>query len=113
MEMINNVLSFPQTNDTAPVRPAVDLTKEIASTSASERSKNETGNDASQKQAKAPTEPYQLRLTVDKDPETGQWIYRAIDRYTGEVVREMPRQELVALRQSSTYKTGSVIKTDV
>ncbi|MEI9905744.1 MAG: hypothetical protein WDN06_18810 [Asticcacaulis sp.] len=32
---------------------------------------------------------------MDKDPDTGDWVYKAIDRYTGEVVRQLPRQDLL------------------
>ncbi|CAL4867464.1 hypothetical protein MMA231_01719 [Asticcacaulis sp. MM231] len=113
MEMINNVLSFPQVNnDVSQIKPAPDVPKEIASTSSSEHSKNDSQSDLSNGQNSGSTPAYLLRLTVDKDPNTGDWVYKAIDRYTGEVVRIMPRQELVEMRKSTSYKAGSVINTD-
>ncbi|WP_155847739.1 flagellar biosynthesis protein FlaG [Asticcacaulis benevestitus] len=111
--MINNVLSFPQvTNDVSQIKRAPDVPKEIASTSSSEPSKNDSQPDLSDGQNSGSAPAYLLRLTVDKDPKTGDWVYKAIDRYTGEVVRVMPRQELVEMRKSTSYKAGSVINTD-
>jgi len=117
--MINNVVSFPQLPDASPgsnqvkpapeVQPVADAT---ASQSASKQDdKSDLGKDKERDQGPPPE--YTLRLTVDKDPRTGEWVYKAIDRYTGQVVRQMPRQELLDMKHSSTYETGSFIKTDV
>ncbi len=111
--MINNILSFPQVPDLPQVKPAPDVPVEIAAGNGSEQAKKESGSDLSRGGSQDPTPAYLLRLTVDKDPDTGEWVYKAIDRYTGEVVRILPRQELVKMRESSNYKAGSVIKTDV
>ena len=111
--MINNILSFPQVPDVSHVKPALDVPVEVAAGNGSEQSKNETGADLSRGSSQGQTPAYMLRLTVDKDPDTGDWIYKAIDRYTGEVVRVLPRQELAKMRESSNYQAGSVIKTDV
>jgi len=111
--MINNILSFPQMPDVPQVKPVPDVPVEVPAGNGSEATKKETGSDFSKGSGQDPTPAYLLRLTVDKDPDTGEWVYKAIDRYTGEVVRVLPRQELVKMRESSNYKAGSVIKTDV
>jgi len=111
--MINNVLSFPQVTDVSHIKPAPDVPKEIPAGSGSEQAKNNTDSHQSADSGQGPTPAYLLRLTVDKDPDTGEWVYKAIDRYTGEVVRVLPRQELVKMKESANYKAGSVIKTDV
>lgn len=111
--MINNILSFPQVTDVPHVKPAPDVPREIPAGSGSEQAKNQDDSHRSGSSGQAPTPAYLLRLTVDKDPDTGEWVYKAIDRYTGEVVRVLPRQELVKMKESASYKAGSVIKTDV
>ncbi len=111
--MINNILSFPQVTDVSHIKPAPDVPKEVAAGSGSEQTKKETGSDLSKGSGQDQTPAYLLRLTVDKDPDTGEWVYKAIDRYTGEVVRILPRQELVKMKEASNYQAGSVIKTDV
>ncbi len=70
-------------------------------------------SDAGTSGKREPTPYYELRLTMDKNPKTGEWVYKAIDRATGEVVKELPRQSLIDMQNSSNYTAGSVIKTDV
>jgi flagellar protein FlaG len=113
MEMINNVLSFPQIPDVTQVHPAADTPKEVAPAEPAAEAKDSADHSdlASNHQSQSPLE-YQLRLTVDKDPKTGDWVYKAIDRYTGKVIRQLPRQEVLDMRSSSSYKAGSVINTE-
>ena len=112
--MINNVISFPQVPEVSHIKATPDVPQDIQSASASGQTKNQTDNsDLSHSQDQGAPPEYSLRLTVDKDPKTGDWVYKAIDRYTGEVVRQLPRQELLDMRKSSNYQAGSVIKTDV
>jgi len=114
MEMINNVLNFPQIPDVANGHLQSEAPKEIAAAESASKSRD-AGDQADLSQGKdsGPTPEYALRLTVDKDPHTGDWVYKAIDRYTGEIVRQLPRQEVLNLRNSASYKAGSVIKTDI
>lgn len=113
--MINNVLSFPQVPDVTQIKPTPDVPKEVAAGSEASAPKEQNhGSDLAKKgQDKGPPPEYSLRLTVDKDPDTGDWVYKAIDRYTGEVVRQLPRKELLEMRKSASYQAGSVIKTDI
>jgi flagellar protein FlaG len=113
MEMINNVVNFPQMPDPSLGRMPVNLPKEVAPTQPSGKSKD-AGNQSNLSQGGGQSTPeYNLRLTVDRDPDSGDWVYKAVDRYTGEVVRQLPRQEVLDLKSSRSYKAGSIIKTDV
>ncbi len=113
--MINsNIISFPQVPDVTQIKPVPDVPVEVAAASAARDSQNSGDNaDLSHDHDSSPPPEYKLRLTIDKDKRTGDWVYKAIDRYTGEVVRQLPRQELLDMRQSSNYKAGSIIKTDI
>lgn len=112
-EMITNVVSFPPVSDSSQVKPAepVAPVKDVAPASSGSKTGTESGlaNQSSPESIPA----YKLKLTIDKDPDTGEYIYRAIDRYTGEVVRQFPQKELLELRKSNAYKAGSVVTTDV
>ena len=113
MEMINNVVNFPQMPDPSQGRMPVVLPKEVVATEPSGKSKD-AGNQSNLSQGRGqPVPEYNLRLTVDKDPDSGDWVYKALDRYTGEVVRQFPRQEILDLRASRNYQAGTVIKTEV
>jgi flagellar protein FlaG len=113
MEMINNVVSFPQMPDPSVGRVPVNLPKEVAPLQPSGKSKD-TGNQSGLSQGGDKSTPaYDLRLTVDKDPDSGDWVYRSVNRYTGEIVRQFPRQEILDLKASKNYQAGTIIKTDV
>jgi len=111
--MITNVVNFSPVSDPTQVKPVEPVTpvKEVAPASSGSKTGAE-GGQANQSSTDS-TPAYTLKLTIDKDPDTGEYIYRAIDRYTGEVVRQFPQKELLELRKSSAYKAGSVVKTDI
>lgn len=49
------------------------------------------------------------RLVIEQDPESGTFIYRTLDRRTGEVVQQLPREELLKWRRDPAYVAGSLI----
>jgi len=51
------------------------------------------------------------RLVIEEGPTRGTFIYKSVDRITGEVVRQLPREEVVRMAQSDKYDAGSVIDT--
>lgn len=51
-----------------------------------------------------------LRLVIEVDEGTGSYIYKTINRATGEVVMQFPREELLRLQASDAYEAGAVIK---
>ncbi len=112
METMSNVLNFPQLPDVTQIKPISDAPKEVASPSAGDTAKNDDSGGTASGGHKSPTPYYQLRLTVDKDPNTGGWVYKAIDRYTGEVVSQLPHESVMEMRKSQEYQAGSVIRTE-
>ena len=50
------------------------------------------------------------RLTIERES-TG-YVYKTLDRVTGEVIRQFPREEVLKLRQSPAYDVGKIIKTE-
>lgn len=51
------------------------------------------------------------RLTIERES-TG-YVYKTLDRVTGEVVHQFPREEVLKLRQSPAYDVGKIIKTEI
>ena len=51
-----------------------------------------------------------FRLAIEDDKAAGTYVYKTVDRRTGEVVSQLPRQEIVRLRESMNYVAGAVIK---
>jgi flagellar protein FlaG len=50
-----------------------------------------------------------LRLVIEEQGET--FVYKTVDRRTGEVVQQLPREEVVRMREAEAYAVGDVIST--
>lgn len=71
-----------------------------------------TGGDS--RDARAQQEADQVaryRLVIEEGPKTGSFIYKTMDRLTGEVVKQFPREQVVDLMRSADYSAGAVIDT--
>jgi flagellar protein FlaG len=51
------------------------------------------------------------RLVIELGPRAGSFVYKTLDRETGEIVRQLPSEEVLKLRQSDDYGVGAVINT--
>lgn len=51
------------------------------------------------------------RLVIEQGPQAGSFVYKTLDRETGEIVRQLPSEEVLKLRQSDDYGVGAVINT--
>jgi len=56
-------------------------------------------------------DPADLRLVIEDDQAAGCFVYKTIDWRTGEVVQQLPREQLLKLREADAYLAGDVIKT--
>ena len=50
------------------------------------------------------------RLIIEGDPAKG-YVYKSVDRLTGQVVSEYPRETVLRLQSDPDYSQGSVIDT--
>ena len=51
-----------------------------------------------------------LRLVIEEG-QAGAFVYKTIDRRTGEVVLQLPREEVLRMREAESYEAGTVIAT--
>lgn len=56
-------------------------------------------------------DPVDMRLVIEEDQATGSFVYKTINRVTGEVVQQYPRAEVLKLKQELQYAAGTVIDT--
>lgn len=56
--------------------------------------------------------PADYRLVIEPDGTTGGFVYKTLDRATGEVVKQFPREEVLRLRDSPGYIAGQVFTTE-
>ncbi|MDB5456366.1 MAG: flaG [Caulobacter sp.] len=54
-----------------------------------------------------------LRLIIEEDGGPGSYVYKTIDRRTGEVVNQFPREEILRIRHSHDYSAGTVVKAEI
>ena len=61
-----------------------------------------------------PAEPDQadLRLIIEENA-NGAFVYKTVDRRTGEVVVQLPREQLLRRREEADYQAGEVVRTRI
>jgi uncharacterized FlaG/YvyC family protein len=120
-EMITPIPTVGPTPDPAKVRVASDETAKPAvevSNTASKKTEKSEKTDPDPVQVKAvgalrqPVPAYDLRLTIDKDPDTGEVVYKSINRLTGEVIKQMPNAEVLAMKRREQYQSGIIFDAD-
>jgi flagellar protein FlaG len=50
-----------------------------------------------------------LRLVIEEDTDGKGFIYKTLDRRTGEVVQVFPRDTILKLQESDSYSPGTVV----
>jgi flagellar protein FlaG len=58
-----------------------------------------------------PVEEADLRLVIEEDEASGTYVYKTVNRRTGEVVQQLPREQVLRLRDDADYLAGGVIRT--
>ncbi len=57
-------------------------------------------------------DPVDMRLVIEEDANAGgTYVYKTINRLTGEVILQLPREQLLKLRERVTYAAGDVVRT--
>lgn len=70
-----------------------------------------TGDFSDSKSVEAAERAANYRLVIEEGPEAGTFVYKTLDRLTGEVVRQLPREQVINLMRGDDYNAGSVIDT--
>lgn len=53
------------------------------------------------------------RLVIEQGPRSGTYVYKTVDRSTGETIKQFPREEVVKLINDPRYATGTIANTKV
>ena len=54
-----------------------------------------------------------LRLVIEEDQKAGCFVYKTVDRRSGKIVQQLPREQILKLREADSYVAGAVIKARV
>ena len=57
--------------------------------------------------------PPNSKLQITQDESTGTYVYRSIDRDTGEVLKQWPSEQLLALREYLKEMEGMLLDKQV
>lgn len=55
-------------------------------------------------------DPADMRLVIEQDKASGSYVYKTVDRRTGHVLLQLPREQLLRLRDKEDYAAGDVIR---
>jgi flagellar protein FlaG len=55
-------------------------------------------------------DPVDMRLVIEEDKASGSYIYKTVDRRTGKVIQQLPRDQLLKLRDQLSYEAGDVVR---
>jgi flagellar protein FlaG len=53
-------------------------------------------------------QPGDLRLVIEEDSTTGTYVYKTVDRRTGDVLQQFPREDVLRFKQAEHYDPGEV-----
>ena len=56
-------------------------------------------------------DPADMRLVIEEDKASGSYVYKTINRVTGEVIQQLPRDQVLKLRDQVDYVAGNVVRT--
>jgi len=94
--MANNVASISSVTNTA--QAAAPVSKPAVEPAAA------PANDA--------VDASRFRLTIEATS-AGRFVYKVLDRVTGEVIRQLPREEVVRMGDRPDYAGGQVVDTSI
>ena len=56
-------------------------------------------------------DPADLRLVIEEDRQAGTVVYKTVDWRTGVVVQQLPREQVLRLRETENYAAGKLLAT--
>ena len=54
-----------------------------------------------------------FRLVIEEDAASGSYIYKTVDRRTGEVIQQFPREDVLKFQDAQGYNAGSLVNARV
>ncbi len=55
------------------------------------------------------SEPVDTRLVIEEDQASNSYVYKMVNRLTGEVIQQLPRQQVLQMREQLDYEAGDVV----
>jgi flagellar protein FlaG len=55
-------------------------------------------------------DPGDTRLVIEEDKATNSYVYKTVNRVTGQVIQQLPREQVLQLREQLDYEAGDVVR---
>ena len=55
-------------------------------------------------------DPADMRLVIEEDKASNSYVYKTVNRLTGEVIQQLPRDQVLKLREQVDYVAGDVVR---
>ena len=55
-------------------------------------------------------DPVDMRLVIEEDKASNSYVYKTVNRLTGEVIQQLPRDQVLKLHEQLDYEAGDMIR---
>lgn len=62
------------------------------------------------KRAAQSQDPVDMRLVIEEDKATNSYVYKTVNRLTGEVIQQLPREQVLQLHEQLDYEAGDMVR---
>jgi flagellar protein FlaG len=56
-------------------------------------------------------DPVDMRLVIEEDKAHNSYVYKTVNRLTGEVIQQLPREQVLRLHEQLDYEAGDMVRT--
>lgn len=74
----------------------------------SDARKAEARKSATEQKADNGPQPGDLRLVIEEDIDSGVYVYKTVDRRTGETLKQYPREDVLRFKDAASYGPGKI-----
>lgn len=67
-------------------------------------------NRSSANRAAQSSDPVDMRLVIEEDQASNSYVYKTVNRLTGEVIQQLPREQVLQLRERLDYEAGDMVR---
>jgi flagellar protein FlaG len=93
-------------SNTAPVSASPEVTPALPAPAPTTTQASAGNSQAPPTQSDAQAD---LRLVIEEDKAAGSYVYITVDPTTGKVISQLPREQLLKMRDAPDYRPGTIV----
>ncbi len=91
----------------SPTVPGSSSDGDVVSDARKADARKSASTAAEQKADNGP-QPGDLRLVIEEDIDSGVYVYKTVDRRTGETLKQYPREDVLRFKDAASYGPGKI-----